>query len=58
MNMVGQLGFVKLHLNKPQDFWNNVPHLVMMHITMFGGKKPQHITAQTTHTSCQLVVEG
>ena len=39
-NMAAQLRFVKLHLNKPQDFWNNV---LWTKVEIFGHNAQQHV---------------
>jgi len=41
--MAAQLKFVKLHLNKPQDFWNNVLWTDQTKVEMFGHNAQQHI---------------
>ena len=41
--MAAQLRFVKLHLNKPQDFWNNVLWTDQTKVEMFGHNAQQHV---------------
>ena len=41
--MTEQLRFVKLHLNKPQDFWNNVLWTDQTKVEMFGHNAQQHV---------------
>ena len=41
--MVAQLRFVKLYLNKPQDFWNNVLWTDQTNVEMFGHNAQQHV---------------
>jgi len=38
--MAAQLMFAKLHLNKPQDFWNNV---LWTKVEMFGHNTQQYV---------------
>ena len=42
-NMAAQLRFAKLHLNKPQDFWNNVLWTDDTEVEMFGHNPQQHV---------------
>ena len=42
-NMAAQLRFVKLHLNKAQDFWNNVLWTEQSKVEMFGHNAQQHV---------------
>lgn len=51
-NMATQLA--KLHLNKPQNFWNNLLWtaercLVTMHSAIFGENQTQHINTNTLY---------
>ena len=41
--MAAQLRFAKLHLNKPQDFWNNVLWTDQTKVEMFGHNAQQHV---------------
>ena len=42
-NMAAQLRFAKLHLNKPQNFWDNVLSIHQTKVEMFGHNAQQHI---------------
>ena len=59
-NMAAQLLFAKLHLNKPQDFWNNVLWTDQTKVEMFGHNAQQHVWRnQTQHISTNnLVLES
>jgi len=42
-NIAEQLGFVKLHLNTPQDFWHNVLWADKTEVEMFDYNAPSQV---------------
>ena len=61
--MAAQLRFAKLHLNKPQDFWNNVlwtdqTKVEIIQSSTFGENQMQHISTNTSYQLSSTVVEG
>ena len=51
-NMAALLRFAKLHLNKPQDFWNNVLWTDETKEGMFGHNSQQHCWRKP-NTACK-----
>jgi len=51
--MAAQLMFAKVHLNKPQDFWNNVLRTEQTKVEMVDHNAQQHVWRKLTNTAYQ-----
>jgi len=49
-NMAARLRFAKLHLNKPQDLWNDVLQTDKTKVKMFCHNAQCHVWAKTKHS--------